>query len=160
MQPNLPVAINPNENSSVIAHMQAGEVVYVKEIAVSPEDGQLLRGRLDVPPGWISLEHVGTGISWAAKQRSGPVVMHGLLEGGRIGLTLSQQLIVTHLADPRAAQYGWGMGDRVLKVNGAHVRGEDDFLDALQQAIMGFKRCGQPLVFDIKRGVPHSSKAF
>jgi len=143
---------SPTQTSHVLGTVAAGDVVVVEEVVTCPEDGRVY-GRAQQPQGWIALCSAD-GFRWASKQGPGPIVMHGLLDQDRIGLSLSQELVVTRLVDPKAAYFGWCMGDKVLQVNGVPVTGEDDFLDEVHRATIVFKEQARPLVFDIARAPP------
>jgi len=95
-----------------------------------------------------------TGIGHVA--RSPQIIMPRLLDGDKVGLTFSDDLLVKQLADTRAAQYGWSPGDRVLKVNGVSVSSKKTFVVALDRARQTNLSTGQPVVFDVEHNAAAS----
>lgn len=79
------------------------------------------------------------------------IVMTSAFEGARVGLTLSPELEVLRMADPRAQVFGWRPGDIILKVNGNIVEGERSFLAQVHRAALRNQATRQPLVFDVLR---------
>jgi len=147
------VSAGPTLASSIIGSLVAGEVVVVLEITSGAEEGHV-RARLEDPLGWISLLELSTGSRWAMRQTPSPVIMHSVFENDRLGLVLNEDLAVTRLADARAAEAGWSIGDQVLQVNCIPVATKEDFLDEVQRAAVLLKDRGQPLKFDILRAGP------
>jgi len=74
-----------------------------------------------------------------------------LFEGDRIGLSLTDDLSILAFANHSAAQFGWAVGDRVLRLNGTPVASKPEFLDELQKAINFLKTTGQSLAFEVLR---------
>lgn len=142
----------PRFGSPVVATLPAGMSVLVKEVIQI--DGVHVRGRLEKPLGWITLMNLQDGYQWAALRFPGPVVMHCLLDEEKIGIALNQKLVVTELADVRAAQFGWGVGDKVRAVNCVPVSTEDGFLEELRRAKDALILSSRPMVFDIVLAKP------
>lgn len=137
-------------SSSVLATLSAGEVVVVLAVWPHYEDGRV-RARIERPAGWISMLSPQDGFRWAVRQQPGPIVMNGLLDGERVGLALSEALRVTRLADIRAADFGWCVGDQILEVNGVPVDSEDSFLAEVHHAGQHHRNTGKSVVFKIIR---------
>merc|ERR1740121_279732 len=89
------------------------------------------------------------------------------LDGAKLGLAV-KDLKVASITDPRAAQNGWAIGDRILALNDQLISTTHDFSRELQKAMSAYKAVGRPLVFEISRivggaddqsiaGVPPSS---
>jgi len=144
-----------------------GTVVNVLEVARIEEDKRV-RGRIEDPPGWVSLLDTGDGYRWARRQAPAPGPPPGDAAGlsepqrtrltlrpppsGRLGLRMSEELEVTGLAGPEAAEGGWREGDRVLAVNGSAVEGKGAFLAELGRALARSQEdAGAPMVFDVVR---------
>lgn len=153
----VPVCAAVDLFSTVMGSLHVGEAVTVQEVQWAG-DSSHLRGRLKFPAGWISLVNVQDGRQWAVKRSPGPVLMNGLLDGSKVGLSLNQDLVVTQLVDPRAVQFGWCVGDHVLQVNGVPVKGETDFMDEIHRAAVAWKTAGQPIKFDVVRAQPIESE--
>lgn len=154
LKDTVPVSSGAALSSQVIGSLTVGEAVAVQEVIRAPDESEHLRGRLKYPVGWISLINLQDGVQFAVKRSQGPIVMHGLLDGSRVGLAMNQDLVVTRLVDPRAAEWGWCIGDRIREVSGIPVKGEADFMDEIQRAAVVWKTTGQPIAFDIVRGIP------
>merc|ERR1719506_3365333 len=81
------------------------------------------------------------------------IVVTHLVAGGHLGLQM-RGCLVSEVVDPQAREFGWFVGDRVLKVNGYPVETEPDFAREVAKAMDGYRMAGRPLVFDIFRE-PH-----
>merc|ERR1719215_700633 len=139
--------------SAIVHTKSAGEVVVVTEVAPEFVEGRV-RARIEQPPGWISLLHPKECFRWASKQRPGPVVLPAMLDGHSLGLTLSEELVVTRLADPRAAHAGWCVGDKITEVNEIPVDAKANFLEEVNRAKKANLEFQKPLVFGIERAPP------
>mmetsp|Transcript_104113 Transcript_104113/g.324611 ORF Transcript_104113/g.324611 Transcript_104113/m.324611 type:complete len:552 (-) Transcript_104113:39-1694(-) len=78
------------------------------------------------------------------------VVVPFPIEGSKLGLTV-KQLVVAAVTDPRALDFGWALGDRILKVSGVPVANTRALSAALTGALSAWQATGQPIVFDIWR---------
>ncbi|CAE7369361.1 unnamed protein product [Symbiodinium sp. CCMP2456] len=85
-------------------------------------------------------------------QRRLQIVIPQPLEGGRVGLNLSEDdLVVNNFGDLRAYDLGFRVGDRLLQVNQVPVFRESDFKFVMQDALRRNSERGEPLVFHILR---------
>jgi len=76
-----------------------------------------------------------------------------LVAGGHLGLSM-RGCLVGEVVAPEAREFGWFVGDRVLKVNGYPVESEPEFAREVGKAMDGYRMTGRPLVFDVFRE-PH-----
>merc|ERR1712113_578524 len=79
-----------------------------------------------------------------------------LLDGNKLGVSV-KDLAIESIADPRALQFGWAVGDRVMQVNAFPVCRMDEFANELAKAVSSYQANGKALVFDIWR--PPSAKS-
>lgn len=85
-------------------------------------------------------------------QRRLQIVVPQPLEGGRVGLNLSEDdLVVNNFGDLRAYDLGFRVGDRLLQVNQVPVFRESDFKFVMQDALRRNSERGEPLVFHLLR---------
>jgi len=78
------------------------------------------------------------------------IVMPNPLDGGTLGVTLKDMVVVA-IPDPRAFQFGWAVGDRVLQVNGFPVCNSQEYAKELSKAMSSYQTTAKPMVFDIWR---------
>jgi hypothetical protein len=78
------------------------------------------------------------------------IVVTHLVAGGHLGLQM-RGCMVSEVVDPQAREFGWFVGDRILKVNGYPVDVEADFGREVTRAMDAYRMTGRPLVFDIVR---------
>jgi len=90
-----------------------------------------------------------TGIPFHLEGQTKVVVPY-VAAGNRLGVTL-QGTVVARIDDPRAEQFGWAVGDQVLKVNGFEVTSTYDFTEELRRAMGTNSTTGKPMVFDVYR---------
>lgn len=81
------------------------------------------------------------------------IVMDHLVDGGRLGLHMRGTKLADIIA-PEAREFGWFVGDEVLKVNGYPVNSEADFAREVARATDAYHVTRRPVVFDIYRA-PH-----
>lgn len=76
------------------------------------------------------------------------------LEGGRVGLNLSEDdLVVNNFGDPRAHEFGFQIGDRIVQVNAIPVFQESDFRFVMKDALRKHETTGEPIIFEVIRAV-------
>jgi len=86
------------------------------------------------------------------------IVVPEPLDGDKLGIAIAddegqdQEVTVAAISDPRALQFGWAIGDRVLEVNRFPVKNKCEFSAELQRAMSSYRAVRRPLVFDIWRG--------
>jgi len=74
-----------------------------------------------------------------------------LLDGQDLGITVSDDLVVERVQDHRAFQFGWAVGDKLLKVNGVRVRTYAEYSSELQIALQAHSAKGTALGFSVRR---------
>ena len=80
------------------------------------------------------------------------IVVPQPLEGGRLGLNLSEDdLVVNNFGDLRAYDFGFRIGDRIVQVNQVPVFKEADFRYVMQDAVRRQSERGEPIVFQVVR---------
>lgn len=72
------------------------------------------------------------------------------LEGGRLGLTVTD-LVVAAIADPRARDHGWVLGDKILQINGTPVQSMQYFTAELARAMAEYNALSRPVIVDVWR---------
>lgn len=73
------------------------------------------------------------------------------LDGGQmLGLSVLN-LVVVSVDDPRASNYGWTAGDKILRLNGYSLFNDEQLRTALFEAIHSHRVIGSALVFDVWR---------
>lgn len=77
------------------------------------------------------------------------VVTH-LVAGGHLGLRM-RGCVVSEIVNPEAREFGWFVGDQVMKVNGYTVQTEPEFAQEVAKALDGYRMTSRPLVFDVFR---------
>jgi len=80
-------------------------------------------------------------------RRPSTVTMAKPLYGDRIGLRLDEELVITGIVEPEAAEAGFRPGDRIIAINGQPVSDKDVFLEELQKAISLHRATGRALTF-------------
>mmetsp|Transcript_179526 Transcript_179526/g.436799 ORF Transcript_179526/g.436799 Transcript_179526/m.436799 type:complete len:449 (+) Transcript_179526:39-1385(+) len=78
------------------------------------------------------------------------VIVPQPLDGAKLGLTV-KHLVVATVTDPRALDFGWALGDQILKVNGVPVADTRALSTALAGALNAWRAVGQAMVFDVWR---------
>eukprot|EP00434_Breviolum_minutum_P034445 symbB.v1.2.030489.t1/scaffold3434.1/size111337/14 len=74
------------------------------------------------------------------------------LEGGRVGLNLSEDdLVVNNFGDPKAPEFGFQIGDRIVQVNAIPVFQESDFRFVMKDALRHHATTGEPIIFEVIR---------
>jgi len=77
------------------------------------------------------------------------VVTHPI-DGAKLGVSV-KALTIESIADQRALQFGWTVGDRVMQVNGFPVCHMNEFANELSKAVSAYQATGKAMVFDIWR---------
>jgi len=80
------------------------------------------------------------------------------LDGGKLGLAV-KDLCVASVTDPRALQFGWAVGDRILAVNDQPISTTHEFTQELSKAMSAFMAIGRPLVFEVVRAAGYAGAA-
>jgi len=142
-------------------------LIFVKGVAQDtrreglPNASALLQHRLRAmgigQPKWHQNHHdVAPSKTWhfPAQDRAGHVqiVVHQPLEGGKVGLNLSEDdLVVNNFGDFRACDFGFQIGDRIVQVNAIPVFKESDFRFVMQDALRRHEDSGEPILFEVIR---------
>ncbi|CAJ1399968.1 unnamed protein product [Effrenium voratum] len=88
------------------------------------------------------------------------IVVHEPLEGGKLGLNLSEDdLVINNFGDLRACDFGFQIGDRIVQVNQIPVFKEADFRFIMQDALRQHDQLGEPIVFEVARGPESAASA-
>lgn len=66
-----------------------------------------------------------------------------------MGLNLSEELFINSFRDPRAAAFGFKVGDRIIQVNGYPVSKQTDFLQVKQEAVRQNTFYSLPIIIDV-----------
>eukprot|EP00435_Cladocopium_sp_Y103_P009458 s4991_g2.t1 len=70
------------------------------------------------------------------------------------GLNLSEDdLVVNNFGDPRAHEFGFQIGDRIVQVNAIPVFQESDFRFVMKDALRKHETTGEPIIFEVIRAV-------
>lgn len=72
------------------------------------------------------------------------------VEGSKLGVAVTD-LEVMAVTKPESEAYGWRVGDKIVTVNGTHVRNQEEFDSELQKAMEAYHSHLVPLVFSIQR---------
>lgn len=81
-----------------------------------------------------------------------------LMEDGRLGLVI-QNCWVASISDPRAAQWGWKVGDHILSVNGHAVSDMRQLSLEISRATASHQAVAHPIVFDVWRPAQSGSQS-
>ncbi|CAJ1447437.1 unnamed protein product [Effrenium voratum] len=119
------------------------------------------------PPG-TSQGQRGAGAAGAAGAAPPPesldppwrvVVVDAPLPGDRLGVMLAEDsLVVTEITDPRAAGFGFQVGERVVHINGVPVFQQADFEKVLTGAMRDFHVTGRPITLSTVDATSNASK--
>jgi len=137
-------APSPVRAAALAEASRAAEHLPQTMATLTPMSAPALSSRAPAPP--VLAELVGHDQA-AGHLR---IVVPHPLEGSKLGLTV-KQLVVATVADPRALEFGWALGDQILKVNGVPVSNTRELSAALTGALNAWKATGQAMVFDIWR---------
>lgn len=135
-------------------HLQAGdlkeEVKHEKEFELS--QGWLHRNKKTLSHTTARLE---SGAHLPPEGRVWRLVVPKLLKGEQLGLEV-HGVIVTKITDKKAKQYGWVVGDQILKINGRIVSNNLDFQERMEHAVAVLRDTERPIVFEVWREIPHA----
>lgn len=106
-------------------------------------------------PGGVGLDVVKADMKSCSSGVHVKVIVPHPLDGERLGLTM-KSTVVAAIADPRAVQFGFELGDQILQINHFSVATFHDFARELLKALQVNRATGRPMEFDVLRS--HASR--